>query len=84
MFLLSLLSNFCSSPLALKVDYVVEQKDSSICGACACYAADAIASNILEVHHSDLHAKDYRMWILFALLQDSKHGTRLFGLAVSV
>jgi len=71
-FLLSLLSNFCSSAPALKVDLVVEQKDSSSCGACVCYTADAIASNILEVHRSDFHADDYRMWIHFALVQHSK------------
>ena len=71
-FLLSLLSNFCSSPPALKVDHMVEQKDSSSCGGCVCYTADAIASNILEVHHSDFHAGDCRMWILFALVQHSK------------
>ena len=71
-FLLSLLSNFCSPPPSLKVDHMVEQKDSSSCGACACDNADAIASNILEVHHSDFHADDYRVWILFALLRHSK------------
>jgi len=76
-FLLSLLSNFCSSPPALKVDHMVEQKDSSSCGACVCYTADAIASNILEVHHSDFHADDYRMWILFALVQHSKRCHKL-------
>jgi len=71
-FLLSLLSNFCSSPSALKVDHMVEQKDSSSCASCVCCTADAIAANILEVHHSDFHADDYRMWILFALVQHSK------------
>ena len=71
-FILSLLSNFCSPPPSLKVDHMVEQKDSSSCGACACDNADAIASNILEVHHSDFHADDYRVWILFALLRHSK------------
>ena len=60
--LLSLLTTFCSSPPSLKLDHMVEQKDSSSCGACVCYTAGAIASNILEVHHSDFHANDYRMW----------------------
>jgi len=71
-FLLSLLSNFCSSPPSLKVDHMVEQKDSSSCGVCACDNADAIASNILEVNYSDFRADDYRVWILFALVQHSK------------
>jgi len=48
-FLLSFLSNFCSSPPALKVAHMVEQKESSSCGAYVCYTADAIASNVLEV-----------------------------------
>jgi len=69
--LVKLFPTCCLSEPLLKTDRLVFQSDISSCGACVCYAIDAVAAGILKRYIRPFTVNESRMWVVYALWQNS-------------